>query len=57
MSNVHGFGDVGNNRPQRNNPAPRNNDAGGDRDIDDGNRGIMDRFREPVIEDQLRLAH
>lgn len=56
MSNVHGFGDLGNNRPPRNNPAGQNNDANGDRPIDDGNRGILDRFNEPVIEDQLRVA-
>jgi len=54
MSNVHGFGNFGND-PPRNNPPPRNN--GGQQPIDDGNRGILDGFNEPVIEDQLRIAH
>jgi hypothetical protein len=50
MSNVHGFGNLGNN-PRNNNP-PRNNDYGGrEREVDDGNGGIMDNFNRPVIED------
>ena len=53
MSNVHGFGNLPQNRPNMNNPPQRNNNP---RPNDQGNGGFLEAINEPVIEDQLRIA-